>query len=106
MPENALPAGKDQSETYNVFVGRAEVDVSQCVGKVRNGTRYLGSDMREKRITSETFAVLCVDPNAEVEWVENGELPSEVIVGGTSTTGITCDMNKFIEKFILYFMCT
>ena len=64
--------------------------------------------MREKRITSAAFAVLCVDPNAEVEWVENnnGELPSEVIVGETSSTGITCDMNKFIEKFILYFMCT
>ena len=58
LPENSFPAGKDQSETYNVFVGRAEVDVSQCVGKVGNGTRYLGSDMREKRITSETLPVI------------------------------------------------
>ena len=88
MGEAMGPAGKDQSETYDVFVGRSEVDGEQCVGKVHNGTRYFGYDMREKRITSEAFAVLCVDPNAEVEWVEynNGELPSEVVVGGASTT--------------------
>ena len=24
LPENSFPAGKDQSETYNVFVGRSE----------------------------------------------------------------------------------
>ena len=58
LPENALPAGKVQSETYNVFVRRAEVDEEQCVGKVHNGTHNFGSDTREKRINTEAFAVL------------------------------------------------
>ena len=56
------------------------------MGKVQNGTHYLGSEVREKRVTSEAFSVLCVDSNADMEWVEytNGELPDGVVIGGTS----------------------
>ena len=89
LPENALAAGKDQSEICNVFVGRAEVDGEPCVGKVHNNTRYYGSDMREKRVTSLPFSVLCVDPSADIEWVEykEGDLPTGIVIGGTSTNG-------------------
>jgi len=89
LPENALAAGKDQSDIYNVFVGRAEIDGEPCVGKVHNDTRYFGSNMREKRVTSEPFYVLCVDPSSDVEWVEykDGDLPDGVVYGGTSRNG-------------------
>jgi hypothetical protein len=88
LPENALAAGKDQSDICNVFLGRAEVYGVPCVGKVHNGTRYYGVIMMEKRVTSEPFSVLCVDPSANMEWVEykNGELPDGVVIGGTNGT--------------------
>ena len=45
--------------------------------------------MREKRVTSEPFSVLCVDPSADIEWVEykEGDLPTGIVIGGTSTNG-------------------
>ena len=100
MPENALASGKDQSEICNVFVGRAEVDGEPCVGKVHNGTRYYGVIMMEKRVTSEPFSVLCVDPSANMEWVEykNGELPDGVVIGGTSTNGTNLYVGRGIVR--------
>ena len=70
LPENAFAAGKDRSETANVFVARAEIDGKFCVGKVHNNTRYCWkSEEEEKVVTSEPFSVLCVDPKADIEWV-------------------------------------
>ena len=67
LPENALAAGKDQSEICNVYVGRVVVDGEPCLGKVHNGTCYFGSNMREKSVASEALSVLWVDPNADME---------------------------------------
>jgi len=85
VPEHALPAGKDHSDTFNVFVGRHENDDQSFagIGKVHNGNRYIGNGT-EKKVTTEKFSILCVDPEIEVEWVpyEEGDLPPNAVPGG------------------------
>jgi len=87
LPEYALPAGKDQSDTFNVWVGKAEENGEVRVGKVHNKNRYFASEGKhESRVTSQPFYVLCVDPGAESEWVEckNGIIPKNAVIGDKS----------------------
>jgi len=80
LPENAFAGGNDGGFN-NVFVALACVSGKPTVGKVHNTTRYVGTeDGRERHVTDEDFYVLCMDPEAEFEWVKysgEGELPGE-----------------------------
>jgi len=85
LPENALPASKDHSSTYNVFLARVKLD-----GKLRFGKAHIGYKAvfvpdidGEKEVYEEPFEVLCVDPEATVEWVdlEDGKVPAGAVVG-------------------------
>lgn len=85
MPENALPAAKDHSDDWNVYVARAELD-----GKIRSGKAHIGYEKvyvaylgEEKEIINEPYEVLCVHPDADVEWVEceDGNVPKGAVVG-------------------------
>jgi len=85
LPENALPASKDHSSTYNVFLARVKLD-----GKLRFGKAHIGYKAvfvpdidGEKEVYEEPFEVLCVDPEASVEWVdlEDGKVPAGAVVG-------------------------
>ena len=87
LPPNTLPAGKDQSDTFNVFVGRLERDGEYLVGKVHNGKRYFGYRGEERTVTTEIFHVLSVAPDATVEWVDaeaegNDAVPDGAVIGG------------------------
>jgi len=118
LPENALAAGLDRayisisnletqrfdSGTPNVYVARVEIDGKFWAGKVHNGTRYCWKpDMGEKEVTSEPFSVLCVDPNAELEWVKydsraySYEIPlfrDMVLPKGIVTAGKDCYVGR------------
>merc|ERR1719499_969455 len=80
LPENALAGGNDGGKN-NVFVALGCVSGKPTIGKVHNTTRYFGSDDgRERRVTDEDFYVLCMEPEAEYEWVKytgDGKLPGE-----------------------------
>eukprot|EP00092_Neocalanus_flemingeri_P100043 GFUD01127712.1.p2 GENE.GFUD01127712.1~~GFUD01127712.1.p2 ORF type:complete len:231 (+),score=72.29 GFUD01127712.1:83-775(+) len=84
VPKNALAVGKDQSETFNVFVGRGEVDGKFHLGKVHNGECYVVYEGEEHKIIDDKFEVLCVADSDDddyykmVEWVdcEDGKVPS------------------------------
>jgi len=80
LPENAFAGGNDGG-VDNVFVALACVSGKPTIGKVHNTTRYIGTeDGRERHVTDEDFYVLCMDPEAEFEWVKyggKGELPGE-----------------------------
>merc|ERR1719430_1659012 len=86
LPKNALPAGKDNSKTFNVWVGLAEENGEFRVGKVHNSDRSFASDgVHEVKVTSQQFSVLCVNPEATSNWVEfkKGEIPKNAVIGGT-----------------------
>ena len=89
LPENAIAVGKDQSEICNVFVGCAVVDGEPCVGKLHNGIRYFGANGKEYPVSTEEFSVLCVDPDATMEWIEYNDekIPNDAVIGGTLSTG-------------------
>jgi len=80
LPENALAGGNDGGEN-NVFVALGCVSGKPTIGKVHNTTRYFGlEDGRERHVTDEDFYVLCMEPEAEYEWVKysgDGKLPGE-----------------------------
>merc|ERR1711915_96646 len=80
LPENAFAGGSDGG-VDNVFVALACVSGKPTIGKVHNTTRYIGTeDGRERHVTDEDFYVLCMDPEAEFQWVKySGEeyLPGE-----------------------------
>jgi len=84
MPENVLPGAMDVSDTYNVFIARAELEGHIRSGKVHIGyeTVYVALDGEEKEL-SAPYEVLCVHPDAEVEWVscEDGDVPTGAVVG-------------------------
>merc|ERR1711936_599033 len=84
LPENALAAGKDSSETFNVFLGLGEDNGEYHMGKVPNVRRSIGYGNREVDVTHQKFSVLCVQPDAEVEWEkhEQGILPDGAVIGG------------------------
>jgi len=84
LPENALAAGKDSSDTFNVFLGLGEDNGEYHMGKVHNVRRSIGYGNSEVDVTHQKFSVLCVQPDAEVEWekYEQGILPDEAVVGG------------------------
>ena len=87
LPRNAFPAGRDGSPDYNVWVGRAEENGEFRVGKVHNSDRYFASEgTYEKRVTSQPFSVLCVDPWTTFSWVayKQGEIPKNAVIAGTS----------------------
>ena len=103
LPTNALAAGKDGSETCNVYVGRSEVDGETCVGKVHMGIRYFKYGRQERRVDSEPFSILCVDPDAEIKWVEYGEegIPAVVVLGGTLSGGEPLYVGRgMVEKML------
>eukprot|EP00092_Neocalanus_flemingeri_P033215 GFUD01036121.1.p1 GENE.GFUD01036121.1~~GFUD01036121.1.p1 ORF type:complete len:233 (+),score=70.61 GFUD01036121.1:43-741(+) len=87
VPTNALAVGKDQSETFNVFVGRGEVDGKFHLGKVHNGECYVVYEGEEHKINAGKFEVLCVADSDDddyykmVEWVdcEDGVVPSNAV---------------------------
>jgi len=89
LPENAIAVGKDQSDICNVFVGCTVVFGEPCVGKVHNGNRYFGMHGREHIVSTEEFSVLCVDPDATMEWIEytDEKIPNDAVIGGTLSTG-------------------
>ena len=89
LPEDALAAGKDEnSDTFNVFAARgysAEVDGVERlrVGKVLKDKRKIEYENEEKEVTTEKFSVLCVEPDAEVEWVEyDYDIPAGSVIAG------------------------
>jgi len=85
MPENAVPAGKDHSDTDNIYLGRVKLDGKLRFGKVHTDYQkvYVADMEGEKEIIDEPFEVLCVDPEATVEWVtiEDGKVPAGAVVG-------------------------
>ena len=80
LPDNALAGGNDGGEN-NVFVALGFVSGKITMGKVHNSTRYIGTENElERQVTDEDFYVLCMEPEAEYEWVKytgNGKLPGE-----------------------------
>merc|ERR1711915_598350 len=80
LPENALAGGNDGWEN-NVFVALGCVSGKPTIGKMHKSDCYIGSeDGRECHVTDEDFYVLCMEPEAEYEWVKytgNGKLPGE-----------------------------
>jgi len=85
LPKNAVPASKDHSETYNVYLARVKVDGKLRFGKAHTGYKkvYVPQKDGELEVINEPFEVLVADPEASVKWVEieNGKVPEGAVVG-------------------------
>ena len=85
LPENAVPSAKDNSDTWNVFVGRASLHGKIRLAKVHIGYKklYVAHCGKEEEIINEPFEVLCADSAATVEWKDfaDGKVPARAIVG-------------------------
>ena len=89
LPVGSFVARKDGERYYNhnYYVGRLERDGDNSIGRVRSRQygfhRYYGHKGIERR-TSGKFSVLCVELDAEIEWVEfkDGILPDNAVNGG------------------------
>ena len=58
LPENALAAGKDSSETFNVFLGLGEDNGEYHMGKVHNVRPSIGYGNNEVDVTQITLSTL------------------------------------------------
>lgn len=85
LPKNAIPAAKDHSDTWNVYVGRASLHGKIRMGKVHTGYKklYVAHCGKEEEIINLPFEVLCADGDAKVEWkdFENGKVPTRAVLG-------------------------
>jgi len=85
LPKNAVPAGKDASNDYNLFLARVKIDGKLRFGKAHTGYKgiYVPQKDEELVVYEQPFEVLVADPQANVKWVdmENGKVPEGAVVG-------------------------
>jgi len=85
LPENAIPAAKDASDHWNIFIGRTSLHGKIRLAKIHTGYKklYVPHHGKEEEVIGEPFEVLCADKGAKVEWKEfsNGKVPTRAVLG-------------------------
>lgn len=85
MPKDAVPAAKDSSDFWNIFIGRASLHGKIRLAKVHTGDKklYVAHCGKSEEISGKPFEVLCADPEATVEWKKftDGKVPAKAILG-------------------------
>jgi len=86
FPRNAVPASRDHSETYNVFLARVKIDGVMRFGKAHIGYQTIFVPQKDGELEvsgEEPFEVLCADSDSSVKWVdaEDGKVPDGAVIG-------------------------
>merc|ERR1711970_482856 len=85
MPKDAIPAAKDASDYWNIFIGRTALQGKIRLAKIHTIYRklYVAHRGKEEEIINEPFEVLCADKGAKVEWkaFADGKVPARAVLG-------------------------
>jgi len=85
MPKDAIPAAKDASDYWNIFIGRTALQGKIRLAKIHTIYKklYVAHRGKEEEIINEPFEVLCADKGAKVEWkaFADGKVPARAVLG-------------------------
>jgi len=96
-PKDSVRAGYDSGE--KVYVVRAHHEGATTPGKLHNGHSHVYIPYNMTEVSVEDYEVL-TGPPAALSWIEgqNGEVPSNAVVGGQDADGETIYIGRAIHQ--------